>query len=450
MPLKTKKIKLKKKVSLTKVIKPPSKELSLRGKPSFLEGPIKKIKVGVIGIGGGGSSIVSELSQRLKRVSFFAANSDLKALKKLPKEVVTLSVGQNLTKGLGTGMDRDLAEEVTRKEREKIKEILKNKDFCIFLATLGGGFGSGATPVFTRISKRLGNLNFGIFTLPFKFEGEKKMEIARESLEKLKEGLNALVILPNERIFQIIDKKTSLKEALSVINKNLAESLESLIEILYLPGIINLDFADLRTILEGKGRLAYLNTVQFPISNKIEEEIKKLLFSPLYLYTIEGAKGILFNITGGKDLSLGEISEISRKIWEMAGKEAKIIFGVSYNKKLDREIKITLLATGCQSWILPKKVKEIRLKPKEIKKVRYLKVKKELEIPIEKKLDSATQGARREPEGGERVGVPPSTVPLKIRRNALQIKEEAKKEEEEILAKEKIWETPAFLRKSKK
>jgi len=436
---KIKKIKLKKKVlrqALKAQLKKPV-EIAKVTKPSFLEGSIKKIKIGVIGIGGGGGSIVSEISQRIKRASFFAINSDLKAFKKLPKEVITLPVGQNLTRGLGTGMERDLAEEVIRKEREKIKEILKEKDLCIFLATLGGGFGSGASPVLARVSKRLGNLNLGIFTLPFKFEGEKKMEIARESLEKLKGSLNAIIILSNDAIFQSIDKKTPLREALSVINKNLADSLESLIEIIYLPGIINLDFADLRAIFEGKGKLAYLNTIKFSTSNKIEEEIKKLIFSPLYPYTIKGANGILFNITGGKNLSLGIISEISRKIWEMAGKEAKIIFGVSYNKKLENEIKITLLATGCQPWIFPKKQKEIKSKSEEIRKVKYLKVKKELEVPIEKKLDATHP--------------PPSRFagPLKVRRNALQIKEEAKKEEEEILAKEKIWETPAFLRKKK-
>jgi len=425
---KTKKIKLKK-VSKS-VQKAKLKKLAKISKPSFLEGPIKKIKIGVIGVGGGGGNIVSELAQRIKKTSFFIANTDSKALKNLPRNVIPFQFGQNVTFGLGTGMDFELAKEAAKKEREKIKKILERQDLIIFIATLGGGVGSGASPVFTRISKRLGNLNFGIFTLPFKFEGEKKIEIAKDSLEKLRPNLNAILVFPNDGIFKFIDKRTPLKEALSVINKNLAESLEDLIEIIYLPGLINLDFADLRTILEGRGKLAYLNTIKISESTKIEEEIKKLIFSSLYPYTIEGAKGVLFNISG-RDLSLGQIAQISGKIFELVGKEAKIIFGVSKSKKLEKEIKITLLATGCRPWIFQRRIKEIKKSVGGEKKI--IPIEKKEEIFPEKKLESQA-----------------ASLKVKIRRNALEVKKTAQKEEEEILAKEKIFEVPTFLRKGKK
>ena len=156
---------------------------------------------------------------------------------------------------------------------------------------MGGGTSSGATPIFAKISKGLGNLTYGIFTLPFEFEGEKKMQAALESLEKIKPDLNIYTIIPNERIFQIVDKNTPLKDALSAINKKLAENLEGLIEMIFLSGLINIDFADLKTILHGRGRLVYLNTIESEESNQ-EETVKKLISSPLYPYNIKESKGV--------------------------------------------------------------------------------------------------------------------------------------------------------------
>ena len=323
---------------------------------------IKKTKIRVIGIGGGAGNIISEIAPKIEKATFVAANTDLKALKEVPKKVERFHFGGNLTQGLGTGMNPELGENAALSDRERIKKLLENQDFCIFIATLGGGVGSGAAPVFAKIAKNLGNLTLGIFTLPFKFEGEKKMEIARVALEKIKPRLNALLIIPNERIFQIIDKKTPLKAALSAVNESLVESLEGLIEMIYEPGLINIDFADLRTILEGQGRLSYLNTVivQKKGQNKgdvSQEAVEKVLNNPLYPYSIRGAKGILLNIAGEKNLQLAEVSRISKTISGLVNKEAKIIFGISYTRhrggypKYSDVIKTTLLATGCQAKI---------------------------------------------------------------------------------------------------
>jgi len=357
-----KKIKLKKSVS------------SL---PVYSKEPLHKTKIRVIGIGGGGGFVVSEIASRIKKASFVVANTDIQALKKLDKRAKPFQFGQELTYGLGTGMNSELGKIAAKEEKEKIKKLLEGQDLCILLACLGGGAGSGAAPIFAKISRDLGNLTYGIFTLPFKFEGEKKAQIARESLKKIKPYLNALSVIPNERIFQIIDKDTPLRAALSVINKNLAESLEGLIEMIYDSGLINIDFADLKTIFEGQGKITYLNTVEVSGPDRREEAIKKVISNPLYPYTIRGAKGVLFNIAGEKNLAMNEISQISKTISDLVNKEAKIIFGISQlsflsmeggkDKKGRDKIKITLLATGCRAKIFPQKPRKLRLKTSHLK-----------------------------------------------------------------------------------
>ena len=455
------KAKLEKTVKVTKVTKPRSKISLLRGKPSFLEGPIHKTKIRIIGIGGGGSSIVSEIAQRItplgkKKISFAVANTDLQALKKTSLKALRFRFGQDITFGLGTGMHPELGKIAAQKEKEKIIKILEGQDLLILVACLGGGVGSGATPIFVKISKNLGSLTYGIFTLPFKFEGEKKMEIAKNSLRKLRPYLNTMTIIPNERIFKVIDKKTPLTNALSIINKNLAKSLEGLIEMIYQPGLINIDFADLKTILEEKGKVAYLNTIEVEGPNRVQEAVKKLISNPLYPYTISGARGILFNISGGQNLKLSEVNQISRAIWELVKGEAKIIFGISEGKKQKDKIKITLLATGCKSKTSlfkkkPERKKIVRekeeIKPKETKKKKKIKIKR-TQIKIKPKIPLSTEQnlKTKSPSSNEKVGIEGSQ---KIRRNALQVRKALKEEEKKLLAQEKIWETPAFLRKKK-
>jgi len=349
-----------------------SKRVVKRSLPKVEKDSIKRTKIKVIGIGGGGSFIVSEIasgrvSSKMEKASFVVANTDLQALRLASRKAQRFHFGQNLTQGLGTGMSVELGEMAAQNEKEKIKKILEGQDLCIIVACLGGGTSSGATPIFAKVSRKLGNITLGIFTLPFKFEGEKKMEIAKAALEKLKPKFNAIIIIPNERIFQIIDKKTPLKVALSAINKNLAESLGGLIETIYQPGLINIDFADLKTILGGQGRLAYLNTIEVQKkgdSTKIA--VEKVLNSPLYPYSIRGAKGVLLNIAGERDLELSEVNQISKIISGLSNKEAKIIFGVSQNKKYSNIIKITLLATGCATKIFSSKSKKRKSKKKKI------------------------------------------------------------------------------------
>ncbi len=422
----------------------PRKPQKVAKKPSEKEEEerVKRTKIRVIGIGGGGSSIVSEIASRVTQASFVVANTDRQALKAASRKTIRFQFGQGLTRGLGTGMNADLGREAAQNEKEKIQKLLEGQDLCILVVSLGGGVGSGAAPVFAKISKSLGNLTYGIFTLPFKFEGEKKMEIAKNALESIKPSLNALSIIPNERIFQIIDKSTPLKQALSAINRNLTESLAGLIETIYEPGLINIDFADLKTIFEGRGRLAYLNTVVVPRSEKSSQEaIEKALNSPLYPYTIRGAKGVLFNITGEKEISLNEVNQISKSISELVNKEAKIIFGISQDKKYQDKIKTTVLATGCG----------IKIFSEKSQKKKRRKKKKILPPPPEpeKKIKTKPKKKKKEMETSKKLPEVVTSSEERVRKNGLQIKKEAEEEEKEMLAKEKFWESPAFLRRKK-
>jgi len=434
-------------------------------KNSFLEGPIHRTKIKVIGIGGGGSSIVSEIAQRIpsfgkKKIRFVVANTDLQALRKTSLKAKKFYFGKELTAGLGTGMNPQLGKEAAEREKEKILQILKDQDLLILVACLGGGVGSGATPVFAKLAKKLGILTYGIFTLPFKFEGEKKIEIAKNSLRLVRRYLNSLTVIPNERIFQIIDKKTPLTKALSAINKNLARSLEALLEMIYQPGLINIDFADLKTILNERGKFTFLHTIEVKGQNKVQQAVKRLVSNPLYPYSIKGARGILFNISAQENLKLSEVNQISNSIWELSEGKAKIIFGVSENRKLKDSIKITLLAVGCRSQIplgLSRKKekssriitqeekssekKETKLKKPEKKKNQKKRIKAKPKVIVEQKKEkksprfiSKTKEAKNQP---------------KIRRNALEVKKALEEEEKKILAKEKIWEIPAFLRRKK-
>lgn len=396
---------------------------------------IKKVKIKVIGIGGGGGSIISELSQRLKRMSFLVADTDSRALKNLKKNVSSFQFGQALTKGLGTGMDIQLAKEAALKEKEKIKKILQGQDLVIFLATLGGGVGSGASQVFAKIARKLDIISYGIFTLPFVFEGERKKEIAFESLRELKKDLSALTVIPNERIFQIVEKNNPLKIVLSTLNKILAENLEGLIETIFLPGLINIDFADLKTVLKNdypvkRGKLTYLNSFQIPLEKVSSlKEVKEAIPHPLYSYNIDGAKGVLFNIIAQRELDLSQVKEISEKIYQLTDPQAKIIFGVSLKKERQNFIKVVLLATGCRGEIVPKLAEKSHLPLTEkIKKTNLKKKierKSKIEIPKPAKLEKEE----------------------KVRKNALEIQRETIQEEAGIIKEEEKWEEPTFFRR---
>lgn len=428
---------------------------------SPIEKSTSSTKIKIIGIGGGGSSIISEISTTLKRVDFIATNTDKRALASLEKKIKTFQFGEKVTGGLGTGMNPELGRTAALEEKEKIKKILEGYDLCIFVSCLGGGTGSGATPVFTKIAKDLGIITYGIFTLPFNFEGSRKVDIATEALNESRDNLNAITILPNENIFKIIDKKTPLKNALSLINKNLSESLQGLIEMLYDHGLINIDFADLRTILKEKKSLAYLSTGFIDTTKGSEDIVKDLVSSPFYSYSITRASGIVFNITGGSNLSLKDVSLISEGISERTEKK-RIIFGVSQNRALGDKIKITLLAMGCcwDSIFIEDKGKKPQKKIKKSGKSKSLKIKvnkknglvdqktkKKETADRKKEVVNPVKDNQKETRKNKNNPTKKREVSINVRKSAIQIKKESEDIEKEILENDNQWETPAFLRK---
>ncbi len=417
------------------------------------KGPLRDIRIKVIGIGGGGGSIVSEVSTSLKKVSFAAANTDASALQSLEKKKIKkLQFGKEITKGLGTGMDSEVGRQAALEAENEIEKLVEGQDVNILVSCLGGGTGSGALPVFAQKSKEAGALTYGIFTLPFEFEGQKKMSITKEAMKKASPYLNAVSILPNENIFKIVDRTTPLKKALSQMNKNLASSLEGLIETIYEAGLINIDFADIRTILKddkGNRKLAYLSTT---VIEKEEEDakdiVKRAISNPLYPHGIDRAKGILFNITGGEDLGLTEISAISQEISEFTEGEAKVIFGVSQKKNFEGRMKISLLATGCGANYFTEEISS--LEEEEPEKL----VVTEKEEPEEDERDELGDEEKSKGENKDETDDPETEEDDgKVEVSSEKIEETkprkaTNEEEKEIIDEEEKWETPTFLRKA--
>mgnify|MGYP000448123857 CR=1 FL=1 len=419
-------------------------------KPRIEQDEVPRTKVRVIGIGGGGGSIVAEIAYRVRRVDFLVANTDVQALRELPRSVKTFAFGQAQTNELGSGMDPALGQRAAELEREKIKRLFDEQDVTILVASLGGGTGSGALSVFSEAAKESKNLTIGIFTMPFSFEGDRRRQIAEQALEEAKNSLNTYVILPNERIFQLIDKQTSLKSSLSAVNSLLADSLEGLIETIALPGLVNIDFADLRSLLEGRGRLAYLYSITAQGPTKAQEAVAQVLHNPLCEYGIEGVDRMLFNITGDKGLRMQEVADISSSIAKYNPK-AKIILGITTNGSLKGKIRITLFATGCKSG----EEKTFRIKKKKkVEKPKQEKPKKSKKT----KKPSVQKEVVPEPEVTEQQQLPVDAVVeqqaaivsatgSKTRRNALDLQKAVDQEVQDLEEKEREWDLPAFLRR---
>ncbi len=443
--MKTTKKTEKKNKKTPKIVKKETKKKIVKKKDSAEE-LLREIKVSVIGIGGGGGSIISEISINLSKVFFAAINTDKHALDEVAKnrKVKSVAFGKQHTGGLGTGMDPKLGRKAAEDDIEDVKLLFKDQDIVIFVSSLGGGTGSGALPVFTRAAREMGALVYGVFTLPFSFEGDKKMKIAKDAIKEANKDLNAITILPNEKIFEVVDKNTPLKKALTVMNQSLAESLEGLIETIYETGLINIDFADVRAVLEnrrGPRKLTYFTTVEGDLDDGAEEIVKRAISNPLYPYEINKARGILFNITGGKDIGLTDISSISESVAKHTEDDAKIIVGIMQKNKFKDRVKIALLATGCESDFMKKELEdEEDAKPKIV-------VKKKEKVRTEKKIEK-NEVKKEEPkkEAVEKITVVPS-----LEKNYFSQEEKVKKpenqEEKDLLEEEEKWDKPSFLRR---
>lgn len=306
----------------------------------------QKAKIKVIGVGGaGGNAINNMIASNLHGVEFVAINTDMQALE-TSLAAVKLQIGENLTRGLGAGSNPQIGKEAALEDRSAIAESLEGSDMVFITAGMGGGTGTGAGPVIAGIAKELGAITVAVITRPFFYEGKKRWTNAEEGIKELKKNVDTLIVIPNDRIGLVVEKGTPLLKSFAVANDVLKQAVQGISDIILIPGLINVDFADVRTIIEDKGRGVMGSGVGRGEGGAIEAA-KKAISNPLLEESsIEGAKGILINITGGLELSLNSVQEAASFIYDSAHEEVHIIFGAVIDPDVGDEVRVTVIATG--------------------------------------------------------------------------------------------------------
>ncbi|MBM7868844.1 cell division protein FtsZ [Clostridium pascui] len=305
-------------------------------------------QIKVIGCGGGGNNAVNRMiKEGLKNVEFIAINTDKQALI-LSHASQKIQIGDKLTKGLGAGANPEIGQKAAEESKEEISQAIKGADMVFITAGMGGGTGTGSAPVIAQIAKSMGILTVGVVTKPFPFEGRKRMLHAEMGVKNLKESVDTLVTIPNEKLLSIVDKKTTLVDAFKLADDVLKQGVQGVSDLITIPGLVNLDFADVRTIMIDKG-LAHMGVGTGTGDNRAQQAAKEAISSPLLETSIVGATGVLLNITGGADLGLLEINEAAEIVQEAADPDANIIFGAVIDESLKEEIRITVIATGFET-----------------------------------------------------------------------------------------------------
>ncbi|MBM7647213.1 cell division protein FtsZ [Bacillus ectoiniformans] len=299
----------------------------------------------VIGVGGGGNNAVNRMIEHgVQGVEFIAVNTDAQALN-LSKAEIKMQIGSKLTRGLGAGANPEVGKKAAEESKEQIEEALRGADMVFVTAGMGGGTGTGAAPVIAQIAKDLGALTVGIVTRPFTFEGRKRATQAAGGIEAMKAAVDTLIVIPNDRLLEIVDKSTPMLEAFREADNVLRQGVQGISELIAVPGLINLDFADVKTIMANKGS-ALMGIGVASGENRATEAAKKAISSPLLEKSIDGAQGVLMNITGGTNLSLYEVQEAADIVASASDQEVNMIFGSVINENLKDEIIVTVIATG--------------------------------------------------------------------------------------------------------
>lgn len=303
-------------------------------------------KIKVIGVGGGGGNAVSSMidAGTISGVEFIALNTDAQVLLQ-NKAPTKLQIGEKLTKGLGVGGNPEIGAQAAEESVEKIKELLIDSDMVFVTAGMGGGTGTGAAPVIARLAKESGALTVGVVTKPFAFEGTRRAVAAEDGIEKLKESTDTLIVIPNQRLMDVIDRKMTLLEAFKVVDSVLGQAVGGIADIITTAGLVNVDFADVKTIMKDAGS-ALLGIGTGAGENRAQMAARAAVSSPLLDLSIEGARGVLFNIAGGNDLTMFEVDEAARIISSAADPDANVIFGAVIKEGLNDQVRITVIATG--------------------------------------------------------------------------------------------------------
>ncbi len=302
-------------------------------------------KIRVVGVGGGGSNAVNRMIEEgMSGVDFVAVNTDAQALM-LSDAPARVRVGDKLTRGLGVGGDPEMGREAAEESVDELYEILEGSDMVFITAGMGGGTGTGASPVIARVAREVDALSIGVVTRPFSWEGSVRSQAAVRGIENLKEQVDTLIVIPNDRLLEITDKRVTLQNAFSLADDVLRQGIQGISELITVPGLINLDFADVRTIM-AEGGAALMAVGRASGDDRAIQAAEQAISSQLLDITIDGARGILFNVTGGADLSLYEVNEAASIIKQTAHPDVNLIFGAVVDQELDDEIRITVIATG--------------------------------------------------------------------------------------------------------
>lgn len=306
------------------------------------------VKIKVLGVGGGGNNAVNRMiDANVQSAEFVAINTDKQALL-ISKAEKRLQIGERLTKGMGAGAVPEIGRKAAEESKASITEILKGSDLVFITAGMGGGTGTGAAPVIAQIAKELGILTVGIVTKPFQFENKTRMENAEKGINELKKYVDTIVVIPNERLLTILPEKTTLVEAFRYADDVLRQGIQGIADLIVFPGMINLDFADIGTVMKNRG-LAHMGVGHGKGENKTLEAVRQAVASPLIETTIEGATGVVLNIKGGSDITLREVSEAANMVKEVIDPSCNLIFGSSIDPEMRDEVEITIIATGFKS-----------------------------------------------------------------------------------------------------
>ena len=319
-------------------------------------GPVANIKV--IGIGGGGNNAVNRMiSANITSAHYVAINTDKQDLL-MSNADQRLQIGEKITRGLGAGAEPEIGQKAAEESKGNISEILKDTDLVFITAGMGGGTGTGAAPVVAQLAKEMGILTIAVVTKPFSFEDRKRMENSEKGLENLKKYVDTLVVIPNDKLFQLVPKGTPIVEAFRYADDVLRQGIQGISDLIVTPGLINLDFADVRSVMKNKG-LAHMGIGHYKGENKTIEAVRQAVSSPLLETTIEGATGVLLNVKGGLDLPLNEVYEAADLVKQVVDPNCNIIFGSGIDESMNDEVEITIIATGFNGSLFDEKEKDL-------------------------------------------------------------------------------------------
>ena len=326
-------------------------------------GPVANIKV--IGIGGGGNNAVNRMiSANITSAHYVAINTDKQDLL-MSNADQRLQIGEKITRGLGAGAEPEIGQKAAEESKGNISEILKDTDLEFITAGMGGGTGTGAAPVVAQLAKEMGILTIAVVTKPFSFEGRKRIENSEKGLENLKKYVDTLVVIPNDKLFQLVPKGTPIVEAFRYADDVLRQGIQGISDLIVTPGLINLDFADVRSVMKNKG-LAHMGIGHYKGENKTIEAVRQAVSSPLLETTIEGATGVLLNVKGGLDLPLNEVYEAADLVKQVVDPNCNIIFGSGIDESMNDEVEITIIATGFNGSLFDEKEKDLNKVKSEV------------------------------------------------------------------------------------